>query len=87
MLTVDEALVRARSEMTRLFPELGQDVRLEELETPLAASAWKFTFSAFVPCAQGEDANALAALLSAARKRKVIELEPESGELISIKAA
>lgn len=87
MLTVDEAVEQARSEMKRLFPDFaGRDLRLEEAETPLRGGEWRFTFSSAVPV-EGASNGSLAELFAPRRVRKVVELHPDTGYLIAIKAA
>ncbi len=87
MLEVKDAVTKAKEEIAGLFPEFAnRDLRLEEVETPPAERRWRFTFSASVP-EEESTGNALADLLRARRIRKAVELDPESGFLISIKAA
>jgi len=86
MLEVKDAVSKAEREIAALFPDFAtNDLRLEEAETPLSASRWRFTFSAAVP--DEPSGNTLADLVRPRRKRKAVELHADSGDLISIKAA
>ncbi len=86
MLEVKEAVTKAKEEIIALFPDFAtHDLRLEEAETPLSAARWRFTFSAAV--AEEPSGNTLADLVRPRRKRKTVELQADSGELMSIKAA
>jgi hypothetical protein len=86
MLEVKDAVSKAKEEIEGLFPDFAtRDLRLEEVETPLSERRWRFTFSAAVP--EESIGNGLADLLRARRMRKAVELDPDSGLLISIKAA
>ncbi len=68
------------------FPDFAtRDLRLEEVEKPLNERRWRFTFSAAAP--EESTGNGLADLLRARRTRKALELDADSGLLISIKAA
>jgi len=88
MLDVKEAVAKAQSEIALLFPDFAQrDLRLEEAETPLRGGEWRFTFSSAVATEANTNAGALADLFAPRRTRKVVELHPENGDLISIKAA
>ena len=86
MLDVKEAVAKADSEIALLFPDFAnRDLRLEEAETPLRGGYWRFTFSAAVP--DEPSSSNLADLLRPRRIRKAVELQPDSGFLVSIKAA
>ena len=86
MLDVKDAVGLAKTELALLFPEFAElDLRLEEAETPLDKGRWRFTFSAAVPDAPTH--NSLAELLKPRRIRKAVELQSESGMLVSIRAA
>lgn len=87
MLDVKDAVSKAKEEIEMLFPDFaGSDLRLEEAETPLSVGRWRFTFSAAVPD-ETVGGNSLADLIRPRRMRKAVELDPDSGLLVSIKAA
>lgn len=88
-LDPETAVERGKERLAKLFPEFsGTDVRLEEIETPLSARVWRLTFSASLPNpGEASAENALAELLRPRRLRRTIELDPDNGQLVSIKAA
>lgn len=87
MIEVEQAVSMAKEELNRLFPAFAaQDLRLEEAETPLSGGArWKLTFSAAV--SEEVTGNTLADFVRPRRRRKLVELQENSGALIAIKAA
>ncbi|WP_128913842.1 hypothetical protein [Granulicella sibirica] len=84
-MTVSEAIEVAKGHLTTVLPELAASFQIEELETPPYRSNWSFTFSALP--ASGEASSALAQLLRQRRVTKSVEIDAESGALISIKNA
>jgi hypothetical protein len=85
-MTVSEAAETAKKHLKALLPELASaDVRLEELEVPPYANRWRFTFSATIPTPVG--ASLTQVLTSRGRISKLIEMDPETGDLISMKNA
>jgi len=88
MLNMQQAVERAKAQIGLLFPQFPvAELRLEEAETPLSLGKWRFVFSAPTPLEAEESSSPLASILRATRTRRVVELEPETGDLLSIKAA
>lgn len=84
MLTVQEGTEIARRYLADSFPDfVANDLRLEEIESPLHAGVWTFTFSSAV---HGETSqNSLLQALRMGRRYKLVQVEKDSGFLVAVK--
>ena len=82
-MTVPEGIQIAKHHLTLVIPEISENLQLEELETPPFGSKWSFTFSS-TPSSV-EPVNSLAYLLKSKRITKSVEIDPETGSLLSVK--
>ena len=86
-MTVPEAIQRSKDLLGSVIPELRpSDLQLEELETPPFSSRWRFTFSAILPI-NPSGTLSLPELMRGRRVSKAVEIDPETGDLISVKNA
>ncbi len=82
-MTIAAAVEVARTYLTEMFPEFERDtMQLEEIETPPDGKTWSFTFSVFLPPAQGDS---LADLLRGRRLTKAVEVDRADGSLLSVR--
>jgi hypothetical protein len=82
-MTVPEAIDIAKRHLVSTLPEFSEtSPQLEELETPPSGSKWKFTFSGSFPVSP--DAS-LAQLLRGRRVSKLVEIDPETGDLLAVR--
>jgi hypothetical protein len=87
-MTVPEAVEVAKHHLVSVLPEYAAgNLQLEELEVPPFGTRWTFTFSAVSPAASNGQAINLAEILRGRRVVKSVEIEAESGQLISVKNA
>jgi hypothetical protein len=87
-MTVPEAVEVAKKHLVSVLPEYASgNLLLEELEVPPFGSRWRFTFSAISPSASSGAATSLAEVLRGRRVVKAVEIEAESGQLVSVKNA
>ena len=83
-MTIPEGVEVAKRTLSELLPDVDETSwRLEELETPPYGTNWRFTFSAIVDPAN--PASSLAAVLRSRRITKQVEIDTQSGSLISMK--
>jgi hypothetical protein len=88
MLQVKEAVEVAKQHLVSILPEYASgNLQLEELEVPPFGTRWTFTFSAISPSAASGAATNLAEMLRGRRVVKSVEIEAESGQLVSVKNA
>ena len=86
-MTVPEAVEVAKKHLVSILPDLaGAYLQLEELEAPPYGSKWSFTFSAMLPTGGGP-ASTLSEVLRGRRVSKAVQLDSETGALISVKNA
>ena len=84
-MTVPEAVDISKKHLVELLPELRHaEIRLEELDVPPYGNKWKFTFSAM---SLPSSATSLGSVLRSVRIAKSVEIDPESGSLLSMKNA
>ncbi len=84
-MTVPEAVEKSKMYLTELRPELvGAEVHLEELDVPPHSTKWSFTFSA-MPNLPAE--SSWGKILRATRISKAVQIDSQTGELLSIKNA
>lgn len=87
-MTVPDAIEVARNHLVTVLPDYAKaDLQLEELETPPSGSRWSFTFSAILPATAGNYAANLAEVLRGRRVSKSVQIDAESGSLVSVKNA
>ena len=87
-MTVSDAIEVARKHLVTVLPDYAKaDLQLEELETPPFGSNWSFTFSATLPVSGGSYAANLAEVLRGRRVSKAVQIDAESGSLVSVKNA
>jgi hypothetical protein len=85
MLNTQEALEAARKYLNEVFPDfVHNDLRLEELESPLSGGRWRFTFSSATAGEVGSSSSLLDALRPR-RTQKLVELDADSGMLVAVK--
>jgi hypothetical protein len=86
-MTVAEAVEIAKSHLTDVLPEFGKaNVQLEELEAAPHHSKWSFTFSATLPPSSSSAYGvSLAEALRGRRIAKSVEIDSDTGSLLSIK--
>jgi hypothetical protein len=82
-MTVPEGMEVAKKHLEELFPELSKsEIQLEELEVPPFGNRWRFTFSTTLP---PKNANTLVQVMSQRRVTKLVEIDPQNGDLIAMK--
>ncbi len=87
-MTVPDAIEVAKKHLMSVLPDYAAgNLQLEELEVPPFGSRWRFTFSAISPSASSGAATNLAEMLRGRRVVKSVEIEAESGQLVSVKNA
>ncbi len=84
-MTIPEGVEVAKKSLSELLPDIDDTWQLEELETPPYGTNWRFTFTATVN--PNTPATGLAAILRSRRVAKQVEIDSQSGSLISIKNA
>ncbi len=86
MLTVQQATDAAKRYLAESFPDFAtNDLRLEEIESPLQSGIWSFTFSASNPPDPSANASGLLEALRPRRKQKLVLIEKDSGTLVAVK--
>jgi hypothetical protein len=87
-MTVPEAVEVAKQHLVSVLPDYAAgNLQLEELEVPPFGTRWTFTFSAIAPSTSNGQGVNLAEILRGRRMVKAVEIEAESGQLVSVKNA
>lgn len=85
MLNTQEALSVAKKYLDEVFPDfVHNDLRLEEVESPVRGGLWRFTFSSAIAGEVGSSSSLLDAL-RLRRTQKLVEVDADSGMLVAVK--